>query len=497
MARRRRIPGLAAARVGVAFASGSLAFASAARADAGTAVAGAEAVRPTSRPADIVVWPTLTPAGDDPAGGPLHRPSFNDPQLGSRAEELDATLRDAAQDLGDVLEMDDPGPGAGHARDADLVERAAKTRAGSPPGSGTWVVSARLEHVTGDLFLVRIVAVPPNGAELRVRVETVKGSDIPVRGLVMLRDLLSPQAAAQAEAARRELVRVDPTTQLGVTSPPRSQGRAILAVNGALFGAYVAYSIQFASGSNDPRVLYPLLTLGTGIGLGSAILVSEEWDVSTGAAWYLAAGAWWGAGAGILIANGQQNLPSSDRYSWGAVGGLGGLTLATVALTRKTMDEGGAALAHSGAGLGFVVGGLTEFFYRGSTVATPFRGSGYGSAIGLVGAGATAAFVRVSPSRVLLVDLGAGLGGLAGAAVASPLVFRDVTATSSRGFVAATIGGTLIGGGVGLFLTRGDGKAPKKASLPFHVTPTAGIIGESVTRTGSVPAYGVGLGGNF
>jgi hypothetical protein len=466
------------------------------RADASGAAVG-EVGRPTARPSDVVVWPTLTPAGDDPAGGPLHRPSFSDSPLASRAEELDATLRDAAQDLGNVLDVDDVGPGVGHARDSDLIERAAQTRAGSRPGSGTWVVSARLEHAAGDSFLVRIVAVPPNGTELRVRVETVKGSDIPVRGLVMLRDLLSPQAAAQAEAARRELVRVDPTTQLGLTSPPRSEGRAILAVNGALFGAYVAYSIQFASGSNDPRVLYPLLTLGTGIGLGSAILVSEEWDVSTGAAWYLAAGAWWGAGAGVLIANGQGVSPFGDRYSWGVVGGLGGLTLATVALTRKKMDEGGAALTHSGAGLGFVVGGLSEFFYKGSTVATPFRGSGYGSAIGLIGAGATAAFVPVSPSRVLLVDLGAGLGGLAGAAGASPLVFRDVTAASTRGFVAATLGGTILGGGIGLFLTRGDGKPSKKALLPFDVMPTAGVIGESMTPKGGVPIYGIGLTGTF
>lgn len=490
MARKRRILWLASARLGVGLAMAGLATGAAAHADP----VGGEATRPR---ADIVVWPALTPAGDDPAGGPLHRPSFSDAQLSARAEELDATLRDAAQDLGDVLDVSDPGPAAGHVRDADLVERAARTRAGSPPGYGTWVVSARLEHAPGDSFVVRIVVVPPNGNELRVRVETVKGSDISVRGLVMLRDLLSPQAAAQAEATRRELARVDPTMQLGVTNPPRSAGRAILAVNGALFGGYAAYSIQFASGSNDPRILYPLLTLGTGIGLGSAILVSEEWDVSTGAAWYLAAGAWWGAGAGILIANGQASLPFGDRYSWGLVGGLGGLTLATVALTRKKMDEGGAALTHSGAGLGFVVGGLSEFFYKGSTVIRPYAGTGYGAAIGLVGAGATAEFVRVSPSRVLLIDLGAGLGGLAGAAGASPLVFRDVTAASTRGFVAATIGGTLVGGGVGWFLTRGDGKAPRNASLPLDLMPTAGIIGESVTRTGSVPVYGVGVGGGF
>ena len=78
-------------------------------------------------------------------------------------------------------------------------------------------------------------------------------------------------------------------------SPTRSPGRAVLAVNGAVFGAFVAYSIQRASGNDDPRVLYPLLALGTGIGIGSTLLASEEWDVSTGDAWVLSAGAWWSA----------------------------------------------------------------------------------------------------------------------------------------------------------------------------------------------------------
>ena len=57
---------------------------------------------------------------------------------------------------------------------------------------GTWVVSARLEPAGSGAFVVRIVAVPPEGRELRVRVETVKAEDVAVRGLVMLRDLLAP-----------------------------------------------------------------------------------------------------------------------------------------------------------------------------------------------------------------------------------------------------------------------------------------------------------------
>jgi hypothetical protein len=442
----------------------------------------------------IVVWPTLTPAGDDASPVPLHKPSVSDRALVGRAQELDATLRDAAADLGFTLDVADPGPAPGHARDSDIVERAAKPRGAA--NAGTWVVSARLEPSGGDSFVERIVAVPPNGRELRVRVETVKDADVSVRGLVMLRDLLSPAAAALAEATERERERVDTSAQLGIVSPLRSPGRAVLAVNAALFGGYTAYSIQRSSGSTDPRVLYPLLALGTGVGIGGALLVSDEWDVGTGDAWYLAAGAWWGVVSGVLITDGLHVQPLTDRYAWGIGTGLGGLALSTFALTRKKMDEGGAVLAHSGAALGLFVGGVAELAYRGSTTgAAPYTGGGYGTAIGLVGAGAMAVWVQTSPSRVLLVDLGAGLGALAGTAAGSPLIFNDTSQANTRGFLAATLGGTVVGGVAAWWLTRDSTKTRGAAWLGGQ--PTAGIIGQSMTTTGAVPVYGAGWQGSF
>jgi hypothetical protein len=58
--------------------------------------------------------------------------------------------------------------------------------------------------------------------------------------------------------------------------------RAVLAANGALVGAFLAFGLQRASVSNDanaedPRVLLPLLTLGMGTGLGASLLAAEEW----------------------------------------------------------------------------------------------------------------------------------------------------------------------------------------------------------------------------
>ncbi|HEX3345002.1 MAG TPA: hypothetical protein VHS09_10545, partial [Polyangiaceae bacterium] len=186
----------------------------------------------------VVVWPTLTPAGDAPSAVALHRPLATEKALFDRAQELDATLRDAVQDLGFTLFVADPGPAQGRTRDEDLVERAAGAPAGSARAEGeggTWVVSPRLESAGSGTFIVRIVAVAPRGRELRVRVETVATESVGVRGLVMLRDLLTPEAAAAAalEQEKREAGR---GSAQGMMSPLRSQGRAVLAVNGGLFG---------------------------------------------------------------------------------------------------------------------------------------------------------------------------------------------------------------------------------------------------------------------
>jgi len=444
----------------------------------------------------IVVWPTLTPAGDDAGSVALHKPSAAEGTVAARAQELDATLRDAVQDLGFTLDVADQGPTMTRARDLDLIERAGKSSSrGGPQDNGTWVVSARLEPAGGDTFILRIIAVPPRSKQLRVRVERVAAVDISVRGLVLLRDLLATTGAGASEMGPRP----QESASTGLMSGLRSQGRAVLAANAAIFGAFTAYSIQRASGSEDPRLLYPLLTLGTGIGLGGALLVAEEWNIGTGDAWTLAGSAWWGAAAGVFLANGRHVQPLTDRYAWGVGGGLIGLSLATFSLTRAAADEGDAVLVNSGAALGLGLGALGDFFYNGDVEKrTPYTGAGVGTTVGLLAAGTLATFVQVSPSRVLLVDLGAGLGAATGAAIASPLVFENVTEAKTRGFVVATAGGTLLGGGIAWFLTRENTAVEhKKAAFGPHFEPFGGVMGASQTREGNVPAYGAGVRGTW
>jgi hypothetical protein len=311
----------------------------------------------------------------------------------------------------------------------------------------------------------------------------------------MLRDMLSPTTATQAEVEREREEAARGTSQ-GIMHPVRSQGRAMLAVNAALFGGFTAFSLQRSSGSDDPRVLYPLLALGTGMGIGAALLATDEWNITTGDAWFLSGGAWWGTASAFLIAAGNNLQPFDDRYTWGVAGGFIGLGLATFALTRGTMDDGDAMLLNSGGAVGMLVGGATELLWTGNapSTGTPNRGMGYGAGIATIAAGALASQVTVSPSRVLLIDVGLGGGALIGAAAASPLIFQNVTKSHARGWISATVGGGLLGGALAWYLTRDT--SPTKAAWLRYV-PNPGILGETETPTGPKPVYGLTWSGKF
>lgn len=436
----------------------------------------------------VVLLPTLTPAGDAPSPKPLRRPDVADSPVAERAREVDLELREAVQDLGLTLDLADVSFGAlASPRDTDLLERA-----GAGP---SWVISPRIE-VDGAAFVVRIVGGAPAVKTLVVRAEHVAPAELRTRAVVMLRDVvraLESQASCASCAKAAEAAPARPVEKLA--APARSAGRPTLALNAALFGGAVGYSIQRSSNSDDPRLLYPLMAIGTGVGLGGAMIVAEEWDVGVGDAWYLSAGAWWPGAAGMLVAKGRGVEPAADRYPYALLGAGAGLGLATFSLSQGGMGEGGAALAHSGGALGLFFGATTELAIVGSADAEAYRGMGYGAGAGVLVAGALATQVSVDASRVLLVDLGVGLGALAGAATTSPLLFGDRTEGRDRAFLLATSGGAIAGGTVAWIATR---KSSASAKLPPIGLPYAGVIGSSQTSTGgAVPAYGVGMTGTF
>jgi hypothetical protein len=149
------------------------------------------------------------------------------------------------------------------------------------------------------------------------------------------------------------------------------------------------------------------------------------------------------------------------------VSGTGGVALAVAAMSLSDISEGDAALAHSGGVLGMGLGGLTQLFVQGSTSETPIGGMGYGAALGTLGAGVLATQVDARASRVLLIDLGATLGALTGAAAASPLLLvnEEESKPRTRLWLGSIFAGSLLGAGIGWWSTRKSEAHPRPASM--------------------------------
>jgi len=403
-------------------------------------------------PSEAVLLPTAVPPKPEVA-----LPAEDAEQLAKLARQLDGILSEAVQDLGLTLTVSDRSRVL--PTDDALIERA----------RDSWLISPRVS-LEGSSVRLRIVAVAPGENVLRVRTQRVDVQTLEIRANLMMRDIVRSTRAIAERGS--EL----PTPERTLDSEvPRSQGRAVLALNAAVVGGYVGFSLQRASGSDDARLTYPLVALGTGIGLGASMLVADEWDITLGDAWFLSAGAWWPIASGVLIAKSYE-VPNEDLYVYGLVAASAGVSLSVAALGSKPMSEGGALLAHSGGAGGMLLGGLTEMFYLGSTSSTPERGMGYGAGLGVLTAGFLATQTNVSSSRMLLIDLAASLGALTGAAAASPLLLVDEaeSPTRNRVWLASIAAGTVIGGGIGFFSTRGASikdEKPMRAMPYFNMEP--------------------------
>ena len=438
---------------------------------------------------EVVLFPTVIPVAGSPTELPeLRRPDAEDASALARwARQLDAIVTEAVQDLGLRLDVSERATPSAQALSEDaLVARA----------ESTWVISPRLA-LDGDKLRVHIVAVAPGSRVLLVRTQEVAPREVAVRALVMTRDVVQAGRGAGNDSLPSDTgPGSEPAPSNKLVMPARSAGRAVLALNSAAFGAYVGLSLQRASGSDDDRLTYPLIALGTGIGLGASMIVADEWDVGLGDAWFLSAGAWWPLASGYLLADGYDVSPKDDRFVYGLVGATAGMALATTALTFHGMSEGGATLTHSGGAFGLTLGGMAQLAFEGRTDTTPTRGMGYGAGAGVLVAGALATQVRVASNRVLLIDLGTVLGGLTGAAAASPLVFgEEQTEGKDRAWLGSVTAGFVAGGLVAYFMTE-PSERPASANDAPRLVPYAGVIAESRARDGQrQPVYGGGVQG--
>lgn len=243
----------------------------------------------------------------------------------------------------------------------------------------------------------------------------------------------------------------------------------VLALHAAALGGYLGFALQRASGSNDARLTYPLAALGAAVGVGAAVIVADEWDIDVSRAWFLGAAIVWpGIGTQLLVdADGPES--PGRRYLLGVLGSVGGLTLATAGLALGEVSEGGAALTHSGAVMGLLLGGLSEMTVRGDAQLTPRRGMGIGALGGVLVAGTLATQLDVpSSTDMLAIDLSALLGGLTGAALGTPvLVSQDESPARDRIWLSGIMLGTVAGAALSYWITQSDDEpSPSASSSP-------------------------------
>ncbi|HEV8548421.1 MAG TPA: hypothetical protein VGQ57_05315 [Polyangiaceae bacterium] len=417
------------------------------------------------------LFPTAVESAPDKLGAGN---AGTDERLQKLAAAIDDTVEEGALDLG-LLPQKAAGP--------PVPERAL---ASLDPTA--WIIAPRLSSDAEGVH-VRLTAVAPGSRVELVREEVFSSanlSKLDVRTVVMLRDLYEagshagPRLAAGATAPRK----------LDIPEAPPSSGRPALALNGAVLGGYFGFALEQASGSSDSRLVYPLVALGTGLGLGASLLVADEWNISSGEAWYLSAGMWWPLASGLFLAQ-SYGVKQDNAYLYGLVGAGSGLALASAAIATHDINEGGAVLTHSGGAFGALLGAITDATIQGTTGVSVKRGIGFGTGAGVLLGGALATQVNVTPSRVLLIDLAASLGTVGAAALASPLLVSDNSdPTRTRLWLASAGVGTIAGGAVGWWVTAPAANAaatpaaPEKASA-FSILPYGSVLpsknGNSVT----------------
>ena len=174
----------------------------------------------------------------------------------ARAQQLDLVLTDAIQDLGLTLDLSEGTTAERELTDLEVLARATK-RSG-------WVVYPSIEGRDRSWWCGWWRS--PRLQGRLGRIETIKASELAVRAVVMLRDVIAARSgtsATEVGAAPRRSPRAaeQPRGSGSFTRSvdPRLQWRALRWIR-RLFGAAPG------TGSDDPRLLFPLMALGTGWG---------------------------------------------------------------------------------------------------------------------------------------------------------------------------------------------------------------------------------------
>lgn len=415
---------------------------------------------------------------------------------------VDSSLKGAAEDL--ALSIHQLAPALlFEGRDYLAWEKRLKR---PPPGKIT--LGALLIPLDAE-WQLRLVALDDKGFHYNTNTKV----DATTLEVTVVRSL--SQLAKQFSPARSQPSRKAPGSIVALEDP--SEGKATLAAAGALFGGYMGFAIENVGGSADAALVYPLVALGSGVGMATALIAAEEWPVSRPRAWYISGGGFWLTAAAVLIADDQDLAHATDRYPYGLIGTALGIGIASAVSSYKEVTEPQALLSNEGGAFGTLAGGLIQRLAAPNNAAMPSLGMGIGSAAGWLAAGLIGPFTlsELSSSRVLFAGLGGSVGALTGAAVASPAVVNaDRREPKKEGVLfASALGGLVLGSVVGYWFgesepdsdtskggPRRGASAPSKA-LARRLTPslstTPEVLGDSPYTPGLPSSTTLTLNGTW
>lgn len=317
--------------------------------------------------------------------------------------------------------------------------------------------------------------------------------------------LLGPARPAVAAPPAPRPEPAEPGAAAAPAPPPpapleRPRSRVGFVLNTTAFGLSLMAGVLCAADVEDPRLFAPILLLGGATGLATALMIERRWSISRGDSSLLAAGSWYGAAAGTLLAGALGYGSLRWIFTGGLIGQVLGLSAGIVAAAFTELSTGDTAVIHSGALWGLFAGGVLSLLVWHSDPRMSYGLILPGLAVGLAAGVLTSRFVEASAGRLAVIDLCGLLGALLGASIGIPIIIDDQDAGQMRAYTGILLGAAAAGIGLGVVLTRrwdanrerrehrarGDRRGPRLAVVP---SPT--VIPPSEAIPGSRASLGV------
>lgn len=267
------------------------------------------------------------------------------------------------------------------------------------------------------------------------------------------------QADARERALLRRIVRLCDSLRASAadagvrdTGVDRS-GRARLVVGATGYGLWAGIAADVLLEIEDARASVVPPLVGVGLGLGASLLATSEGEITAGQAWTVITGLDYGTYSGLLLAGAAEWDESRQVVGVALGSGLLGGALGAAAASALRPTAGDAEVVRSGGLWGFASAGLLAVAIAPDEEPSLLGMMLAGMDGGLLAGALLADRYAVSRSRMLLGDVGALAGGVAGLG-AGILAVGSPSESERRAIAVTSLVGLHLGLGLSLFLTR-------------------------------------------